>query len=493
MANDPIYVPRLEGRVALVQDKEGLLRLQVDRPRRLEARLVTREPRAAIFLTQTFAADSGISHALAAASATENALGLSLPPNGFTARDLLHALSLLHAHVRHFYFQVLPDYLPASALAEYNGNDMRLARVAAELAGEDAPPWLQSQFKSRFLRSEANALVEHMQAALQVLNTLQAMMAQLGGKYPVTMSIIPGGMSIRLGEAEILQLERRIVAVMGFLTEEVSHDMAQVLQKFPEIASLGRGLTEYLSGGSLGADTGGDAALFPAGAYIGERLVPFAGGITETIAQSRYRLRRAGDGRAPVLEEIDDLGAAGSWIKSPRVQNRLVDVGPLARTVIAHMTAASSRQAELVADIETRIGVPVQQANTVGGRLLARVGELALLANRSYENIQRLQPGQAFWEPASEGNPEAVQAAAAIEGPAGTLWHRMALRRGRISLYDIVSAATWQGAPGAPDGPTGSIEVALNAASLTLSREGDKVTASRILHSFAFSATDAVQ
>ena len=493
MANERMRIPRLEGSVGILRDGEGILRVQVQRPRQLETRLLGRAPRDAIFLAQTISADSGVSHALAAVTATENALGLSVPPNGFTARDLLHALSLLHAHVRHFYLQALPDYLPLSALVDYGGNDLHLSRVAATLAGDGAAPWASSTVRSRFTRAQANDLVEHLQASLGVLNTLQRMLAQLGGKFPVPMTITPGGMSIRLSETQIMLLEQRLQAVSGFLAEEALSDIGLILQRFPELGTLGRGLGDFLSGGSLGAESGGEAAMFPAGAVLDKRLMPFAGGITESIAGSRYRVKPGGDGSGPVLSENDEAPAGASWIKAPRLAGRVLDVGPLARTVIAHMTAASSRQAELVAEIESRLGTSVQNANTVAGRLFARVGEMALLAARCTENLQHLQPDQAYAEPVSDDMPDAVEAAAALEAPAGAVWHRVGLRRGRIAYYDIVSASTWHGAPAVPGSTAGSLEVALNADGLNPERDTDRAAISRIVHSFAFSATDAVQ
>ncbi|MBI3992583.1 MAG: nickel-dependent hydrogenase large subunit [Candidatus Lambdaproteobacteria bacterium] len=493
MAGERITIPRLEGLVHLVRDGEGILRVQVQRPRRLEARLLGRDPRDAIFLVQTIGADSGVSHALAAVLALENALGLSVPPNGFTARDLLHALSLLHAHLRHFYLQVLPDYLPLSALADYAGNNLQLARVATSLAGEGASRWASSPVRNRFTGAQSSDLVEHLHASLGMLNTLQRMLAQLGGKFPVAMTVTPGGMSIRLSEAQIMPLERRMQVISGFLSEEVLSDIGLLLQRFPELGSLGHGLGEYLSGGSLGAESGGETAMFPAGAVLNNRLVPFAGGITESLATSRYRVKTGGDGSGPVLSENDEAPPSASWIKAPRLAGRIVDVGPLARTVIAHMTAATSRQAELVAEIESRLGTSVQSANTVAGRLFARVGEMALLAVRCIENLQRLQPGQAYAEPVSDDMPDAQEAAAAIEAPGGTAWHRMGLRRGRIAYYDIVSPGTWHGAPATPGSTAGSLEVALNSAGLNPERDADRVALSRIVHSFAFSATDAVQ
>lgn len=492
MAAEPLRIPRLEGSAALLRDGDGIIRIHGPRTRNVESLLYKRDPREAVYLTQTFSAGAGISHALAAVTATENALGLSVPPNGFMARDLLHALSFLHAHVRHFYFQLLPDYLPFAALASYSGNNLKISRISTVLSGDSAPAWIAGDLKNRFSTDQSNDLVEHFYASQEVLITLQAMMAQLGGKFPIVMSLVPGGMSIRLSEPQILQLERRLSVVTGFLTEEITSDLALLMQKFPEIRTLGQGLGEFLSGGSLGAESGGETALFPSGATIGNRLVPFSGDIVESVVGSRYRIRRTGGNQAPVLVADEDGTPWGSWIKGPRFRGRVKDVGPLARTVIAHKTAATSRQAELVADIESRIGAKIQAANTIGGRLLARVGEISLLIDRCFGNIQRLQPGEVFFEPMLEQPPEIAEAGAAIEAPAGIVWHRLALRRGQIALYEIVAPGTWQGAPSSPGEIAGGIETALNHGEVNLDRASGQLLASRIVHSFAFSMTDAV-
>jgi hydrogenase large subunit len=79
-----------------------------------------------------------------------------------------------------------------------------------------------------------------------------------------------------------------------------------------------------------------------------------------------------------------------------------------------------------------------------------------------------------------------------VEAPGGALAHRVILEGGRIAHYDIVSPSTWNGAPQDEQGQAGSLEVALNQIPANLGDTAQQRTFARIVHSFAFSTTDAV-
>lgn len=265
MARHELTIPRVEGHLLLVQADDGQIRVQGSRTRDLERWLWGREPRDAIFAVQSFCADSGVSHALAATLALDDAMQRSMTPNASAARDLLHSLSLLHAHLRNLYWQVLPDYLPPGALRNYRGTVSPLEAVAARLTASDPPDWAGVR-RHPFTAGEADHLLERTNRVTVALGQLQQMMAVLGGKYPVVMSLVPGGMTIRLGEADVLRLERLLVQVRRVAREAVMADVLTILKQVPALAVRGEGGVDYLSAGSLGADIAPEAALFTPGA-----------------------------------------------------------------------------------------------------------------------------------------------------------------------------------------------------------------------------------
>jgi hydrogenase large subunit len=125
--------------------------------------------------------------------------------------------------------------------------------------------------------------------------------------------------------------------------------------------------------------------------------------------------------------------------------------------------------------------------------MLARLAEVRILVRRCGELLEQLAPGQ----PTVAGNLEGLrvtgEATAELEAPAGYLRHRAVFERGRIAVWDIVGPSTWNGASRDESGEHGPLEAALAGASLDLGKKEDRLTASRIVHSFAFSSTDAIQ
>ena len=124
---------------------------------------------------------------------------------------------------------------------------------------------------------------------------------------------------------------------------------------------------------------------------------------------------------------------------------------------------------------------------------MARLGELGALLERAETLLDQIDPAQPTVAADAEPFDVSGEGLALLEAPAGALQHRMILERGRIAHYDIVSPSTWNGSPDDEQGPPGSLETALNRTPLELGEPAGQRSAARIVHSFAFSATDAVQ
>ena len=71
--------------------------------------------------------------------------------------------------------------------------------------------------------------------------------------------------------------------------------------------------------------------------------------------------------------------------------------------------------------------------------------------------------------------------------------YRMALERGRVVYYDIIGPSTWNGAPRDGQERPGGIEQALNRERLDLGSRRGRLDAARIVHSYFYSSSDAVQ
>ncbi|HUJ74963.1 MAG TPA: nickel-dependent hydrogenase large subunit, partial [bacterium] len=222
------------------------------------------------------------------------------------------------------------------------------------------------------------------------------------------------------------------------------------------------------------------------------RLESYPGALTESIAHSYYRIPLRSSGGQSVVPAPDKPNAS-SWIKAPRTRHRAATVGALARLVVAQASAPQSAAADAAAEVEAAVGAPLAAHNTVAGRLLAGVVEVGLLVSRCFALLTAAKPG----EPAATGSPRQLAVSAEgvgdVEAPAGALRHHVTLERGKIARYDVIAPSTWNGSPADQEGKTGPLLAALNGAELDLTQRESRLVASRIVHSFFFSQTDAVQ
>jgi ferredoxin hydrogenase large subunit/hydrogenase large subunit len=493
MAAIGLKLSRVEGGMYLVQEDAGVIRLVVHPPRNFERKLAGRLPQDALFLTQQISADSAVSHALAAVMAWEQAAEVPVAPNGLIARDLLHTLSLLHANLRHFYFQALPDYLPPSAFAGYQGAHPELRAIAASLKDKDAGTWARFRFSHPFTSREVAVLSENQLRAAKALSLLQRMLAMLGGKFPMVMSIAPGGVTLQLSEHLIIRLRTLLEQIAAFLRAAPLQDGLLLVQKHEQVRLLGKGEEAMISAGTIGDDTGPAASLFPKGVWMARTLEPFQPRIRENIRSAFYRISGGSNGQNGVLEFAPEKEGAYSWIKAPRYLDRAMETGPLARLLITHLGGSRTHTVDIVREMEGVLRLSLSQANTVGGRLLARLGELAPLVERCEALLAQFTPEQPSIQPPGDLSSLSGEGIGRIEAPAGFVQHRLVLDKGKVAHADIISPSTWNGAPGDATGKASGLELALNEASPNLRTQSGQLKAARIVHSYFFSATDAVQ
>jgi hydrogenase large subunit len=488
-----LSLTRVEGGMALEQGADGHIRPRTQPPREFERRLIGRGPLEAVFLSQQIGADTGIGHALAALTAWEHAGAVPVAENGRQLRELLHTFAFAHAHVRHFYLTELPDYLPWSTLADYEGPTELLQELRAGLAEKPRQDWSRLGFEHPFTPAERDRLWEHRSEALRQLAILQRMLAMLGGKYPVAMSLVPGGVNVALSENTLLRLRGYLAELRRFQEERALEDSLLVLRRYPNLKTLGRGVPDLLCTGSGEDEAALEAALFPSGVLLADRLEPFAVVATESIAKAYYRIPLQGDTSGMATLPQPGKEGAYSWIKAPRYQGKPMETGPYARLVVTYLSGARMSRPELVDELERQLGGSIRRSNAVGGRMVARMGELGALLDRAETLLDQIDPAQPTVS--ADIDPFAVsgEGLALLESPAGALQHRVILERGRIAHYDIVSPSTWNGAPQDEQNQPGALEAALNRDGLNLAEGSGQRNAARIVHSFAFSASDAVQ
>jgi len=167
----------------------------------------------------------------------------------------------------------------------------------------------------------------------------------------------------------------------------------------------------------------------------------------------------------------DWLGDADeyTWCKAPRYDGRPVQVGPLARVLLAY-AQGHPRTKEIVDQAASTLGITLAQLNSTGGRTLARAVECLtsaeMLANETFPTfIKNLQRGDiavfdpSRWEPSSW--PASSSGYSFVEVARGNLSHWVTIDGGKISHYQCVVPTTWLAGGRDEKGQLGPYETAL--------------------------------
>ena len=487
--------------------------------RGMELILRGKDPREAWLWAQRICGVCTTVHAHASVYAVEDALGIEIPPNARLVRNLIAGAQHIQDHVIHFYHLHALDWVDvADAL---NASPSGTAALAASIS-----PWPKnsetyftgvkdrvqklvdsgqlSLFASGYwghpaykLPSEANLLaVAHYLEALEWQRDVIRVHAVLGGKNPHPQTYLVGGMAsaVDLNSPNVINLERiafmaeRIRTMRQFVEQVYVPDVKAVASFYPEWWTLGAGHRNYMSYGALqqGNRTDESKFTFPRGIILGGDLGTVhpvdQAKITESIARSYYEYAGGNDaslhpwdgetspkytGPTPPYLELD-VDNKYSWLKSPRYDGQPMEVGPLARMLIAY-GAGNARVQGLVNGALTELKLEPAALFSTLGRVAARALEtiylldlmdqwLAELSENASTGDVRIHDGTK-WDPATW--PSEAQGWGFHEAPRGALGHWVKIKDGKIENYQAVVPSTWNAGPRDEQGIPGPYEASL--------------------------------
>ncbi|WP_439672988.1 [NiFe] hydrogenase-like protein large subunit (plasmid) [Cupriavidus necator] len=412
-----------------------------------------------------------VSQSVAAARALEDATGVIAPLNGQLLTNLMLATENLADHLTHFYLFFMPDFARA---------------IYASWA------W-HGTVHERFAAQQGR----HAKLALAARQRWFTLLGMLGGKWPHTQSIQPGGSSRAVDASERIRLLVKVREFRSFLEqtlfgaplEEVAAlDSEQALRDWHAGAPDAGDFRLFLSlSWALGLDSmgPGPGLYMSNGAYpLSERGFRFAQGVwdaaagtvseldTAAISEDATHAFLAADGRPRhpaeglTLPEVDKPGAY-TWNKAPRLNGRVLETGAIARQMVdGHL---------LLRDAVARCG------GVVYTRVLARLLELALIVPAMEHWIQSLRIGEPCFSPSTL--PSDVDGVGLTEAARGSLGHWVSIREGRIANYQIVAPTSWNFSPRDASGTPGALEAALVGAPV-MTDEQTPVAVQHIVRSF---------
>jgi [NiFe] hydrogenase large subunit/hydrogenase large subunit len=265
-------------------------------------------------------------------------------------------------------------------------------------------------------------------------------------------------------------------------------DLLAVASFYKEWANYGAGVGNYLSYGQFPLDNESNTSntYFPRGIIRNKDLSKVYPvdhtKITEYVTHSWYEYPD-GDGKSrhpwdgvtepkytgpkPPYEFLNTDGKY-SWLKAPRYEDMPMEVGPLARMLVAY-ASGHKRVKEVIDGVLKHLGVGPSALFSTLGRVAARGVETLITAemlpvwiNELAENMKkgdlRIHNGEK-WDPKTW--PKEAQGYGFYEAPRGALGHWVKIKDGKIVNYQCVVPSTWNGSPRDAKGQRGPYEASL--------------------------------
>lgn len=437
--------------------------------RGFEALLVGKDPRDASYITSRFCGVCYSVHQLCSARALDMAFGAKVPWGGNLIRNLVMAAEYIYDHVLHFYQLSALDYIDIMAVANYSGKDKDLLAVKDKIVGlvtaKDTYPLTPRYEPDEFTVKDPDLVisaVKHYIEALKMHAKARNMGAVWGGRTPHYQNIVVGGVTSYPDMNQVARFRTMLDEQAKFVNNVYIPDVLTFgtgpLWPLAQMG-LGGGHYNYMSYGDFKLDPDGKKLVFPAGVIKGlnpanikvDPVNPDM--ITESVKYSWYRENQ------PVHpyngEQVFELDKkdAYSFVKSPRYDGTSMEVGPLARMIIA-------KNPDIMGLVQkgAKPGVVARHA--------ARAIETKLVIDACYNWLDQLltemtKPGFKIHDTDHWDPPESGMGVGFSEPPRGALGHWIKVKGKKIENYQAVVPSTWNASPRDDKGIRGQYEESL--------------------------------
>jgi hydrogenase large subunit len=498
--------------------------------RGLEVILKGRDPRDAWAFTERICGVCTGTHALASVRCVEDALGIKIPDNANIIRNIMHSVLYVHDHLVHFYHLHALDWVdvvsalkadpkatselaqkisswPLSSPGYFRELQMRLKKFvdSGQLGPFRNAYWGHPAYK---LPPEANLMaVAHYLEALDFQKEIVKIQAIFGGKNPHPNWLVggvPAPINVNdVGAVGAINLERLnmvgsiISQAIEFIDKVYVPDLLAIASFYKDWGAIGGGLSgmNVMSYGDF-PDRANDikSYLLPNGAILNGNLKevfevdPRAPDqIQEYVTHSWYKypdekkglhpwegltepnfvLGANTKGKKTAIENLDE-SAKYSFLKAPRWKGNAMEVGPLARYIVAYAKGVPEVK-EPVDKVLKDLDVPITALFSTLGRTAARGLECQWAAHKMKYFYDRLMANIKLgktdtanvekWEPSTW--PTEAKGVGIMEAPRGALGHWIRIKNEKIDDYQCVVPTTWNGSPRDPKGQIGAFEASL--------------------------------
>jgi hydrogenase large subunit len=477
-------------------------------------------------------------------------LGIKIPTNANHIRNLMMLAQYTQDHLVHFYHLHALDWVDVVSALSADPKATSALQQSISSWHKSSPGYfrdVQARIK-RFVESgqlgpfsnaywgspayklppEANLMaVTHYLEALDFQREIVKIHTVFGGRNPHPNWVV-GGMpcSFSLNETgginmEWLNLVSSIIdRSIEFIDKVYIPDLTAIASFYPEWTTYGGGLssTNLLSYGDfprVANDWSQENMYMPGGAIINGDLSTVhevdtrdPEQVQEFVAHSWYKYPDENKGLHPWdgvtdpnfelgpntkgtktnIQEIDE-GAKYSFVKAPRWRGHAMEVGPLARYVVAYASGNEEIKAQ-VDGLLGALGLPLTALFSTLGRTAARGLECSWAAHKMRvvfdDMMANLKAGDTatsnmdLWEPSSW--PKDAKGVGRVEAPRGALGHWVHIKDSKIENYQAIVPTTWNASPRDPAGNIGAYEAALLGTPMANAEQPLEIL--RTIHSF---------
>jgi len=517
--------------------------------RGLEVILKGRDPRDAWAFTERICGVCTGVHALASVRAVEDAIGIQIPANANHIRNLMMLAQYTQDHLVHFYHLHALDWVdvvsalkadpkatsvlqqsiskwPKSSPGYFRDTQARLKRFveSGQLGPFANAYWGSPAYK---LPPEANLMaVTHYLEALDFQREIVKIHTIFGGRNPHPNWVV-GGMPCSFSldgtggiNMEWLNLVSSIIDRSIAFVDQVYIPDLKAIASFYKDWNYGAGLSSknlmsYGDFPDVANNWSQDNMMLPGGVILNgdlsqvheidvrdpEQIQEF---VTHSwyeypdetkglhpwdgVTEPHFELGPNAKGTKTNIEEIDE-GAKYSFVKAPRWRGNAMEVGPLARYVVAYVRGDEEIKGQVDGLLQD-LGLPLEAIFSTLGRTAARGLECSWAAHKMryvFDNMMaNLKAGDTatanmdLWEPSYW--PTDIKGVGYGEAPRGSLGHWVHIKDTKIENYQAVVPTTWNASPRDPAGNIGAYEAALLGTPMANAEQPLEIL--RTIHSF---------
>jgi hydrogenase large subunit len=408
--------------------------------------LTGREPMDALVITPRVCGICSISHLQASVNALEDAYDITPPPQAVRLRNISVMCENMQSDLKQLFLMFMADF----SHEYYKKYDFfKITKSHYE------------PFHGKLSKS-----------ILQATKDILKIVAYIGGQWPHTSHMIPGGLSVISDDLEVLRIRYLVIKFKQWMEEEIfkaSFDEVKEIDSFKSleafidkhpqshisyfykvlkeanllhIGSCGYGFINY---GSIQNSDG--SFVIPKGIYEDGAIKELdTTKITEDLSHAWYQGENTHPFKSTTVPNVNK-DEAYSFSKAPRYDNKAYQTGPLGEELIYGN--------KLFIDLHNRFGDSLFVREFA--RFLRPLRYVELMEREIEDVIKNIN--EPIYSKAQK--PDDSMGVGLTHAARGALGHWIKIVNGKIDKYQIISPTTWNGSPMDENGNLGAWEKAL--------------------------------